>query len=149
LKPAFALLAVSVLASAATPVASLSSSSDFQLSGAAVNTAGVSSWPILAGDKIVSGVGAAIIRFTDGTVVTLAPASQAKVERDKDSISVRLLSGFMSFVAAPDSLLHFYYGNTAIKAQAGVSTTAGSSGSSPVLNRSVDPPPPPPTLSGH
>jgi ferric-dicitrate binding protein FerR (iron transport regulator) len=103
----------------------------------------------LAGDKIVSGVGAAIIRFTDGTVVTLAPASQAKVERDKDSISVRLLSGFMSFVAAPDSLLHFYYGNTAIKAQAGVSTTAGSSGSSPVLNRSVDPPPPPPTLSGH
>jgi hypothetical protein len=150
LKGVIAAFAVSFLASAATPVASLTSSADFQLSGSAVKTAGVSSWPILPGDRIGCGATAATLRFIDGTVVTLRSLAQAKVEQDKDGIAVRLLSGSMSFVGVPGSAVRFYSGDVAVQSQAGVSTTVASSGSGnggSVSNRGVAPSPPP-ALSG-
>jgi ferric-dicitrate binding protein FerR (iron transport regulator) len=124
MKQALVLLAVSLLASAAPPVASLRSASDFQLSGATVNTAGVSSWPVMAGDKVASGVTPATLRFTDGTVVTLGPGSQAKIEQEKDKLTVRLVSGFMSFVTSPASSMRFFSGAAALQAQAGVTVSA-------------------------
>ena len=79
----FILFLVAASAFAATPVASIKSSSDFQLSGVSVATAGVPSWPIMAGDSVVAGTTAATIRFMDGTMVTLAPYSRVAVQEKK------------------------------------------------------------------
>ena len=132
---------------AATPVASIKSSSDFQLSGVSVTAAGVPSWPIMAGDTVVAGTTAATIRFVDGTMVTLAPNSQVTVQEKKDDLSLRLVNGFMSFTLAPSSAISVYSGNTLVQAQAGVATTASAGASA--TNRVAPPSPPatPPTLS--
>jgi hypothetical protein len=118
------LLLVACSAFAATPVASVMSSSDFQLRGVSVNTAGVSSWPILAGDTVTAGTGPATMRFMDGTMVTLGPSSRVKVQRKKDDLSLQLLNGSMSFVLAPSSALQVYSGDTLLSAQPGVTTSA-------------------------
>jgi ferric-dicitrate binding protein FerR (iron transport regulator) len=134
---------------AATPVASIVSSTDFQLSGANVIAAGVPSWPLMAGDTVVAGTSTARIRFVDGTVVTLGPKSKATVQEKNDDLSLRLLSGFLTFTLAPNSTLSVYSGSTLVPAQSGVATTAQAGGS--VANKIVVPPPPglPPTLSDY
>jgi len=123
------------------------SSSDFQLRGVSVNTAGVSSWPIMAGDTVTAGTGPATIRFIDGTMVTLAPRSKVTVQEKKDDLSLQLLNGFMSFTLAPSSALSVYSGSTLLQAQPGATTTA-SAGVSATM-RAAPPPPPvtPPPLS--
>jgi ferric-dicitrate binding protein FerR (iron transport regulator) len=148
----FILFLVAGCAFAAAPVASIKSSSDFQLSGVSVATAGVPSWPIMAGDTVVAGTTAATIRFMDGTMVTLAPYSQVAVQEKKDDLSLRLLNGFMSFTLAPSSALSVYSGATLVQAQPGVATTAsvGASATSRVAPPPAPPAPPaPPTLSRH
>jgi hypothetical protein len=144
----FIVFLVAASAFAASPVASIKSSSDFQLSGVSVATAGVPSWPIMAGDTVVAGTTAATIRFMDGTMVTLAPYSQVAVQEKKDDLSLRLLNGFMSFTLAPSSALSFYSRNTLLQAQPGVATTAFV-GASSATNKIGPMPPPgkPPTLS--
>src|ERR1039457_4164209 len=144
----FILFLVAASAFAASPVASIKSSSDFQLSGVSVVTAGVPSWPIMAGDTVVAGTTAATIRFMDGTMVTLAPYSQVAVQEKKDDLSLRLLNGFMSFTLAPSSALSFYSRNTLLQAQPGVTTAASVGGSATNKVKPVPPPAPePPTLS--
>jgi ferric-dicitrate binding protein FerR (iron transport regulator) len=147
-KYALTLLATCLLASAATPVASLRSSSDFQLNGVPVATAGVSAWPVMAGDKVASGASPATVRFTDGTLVTLGAGSQARIERENDGLTVRLISGLMSFVAAPASTMRFFSGATALQARAGQTVNATATGVSDTgASASRTPPPPPPSLS--
>jgi len=141
------LLLAASSAFAAAPVASVMSSSDFQLRGVSVNTAGVPSWPVLAGDTVTAGTGSATIRFMDGTMVTLAPGSKVAVQEKKNDVSLRLVNGFMSFTLAPSSALSVYSGNTLVQAQPGVTTTA-SAGISATMRAAPPPPPvPPPALS--
>jgi ferric-dicitrate binding protein FerR (iron transport regulator) len=142
------LFLVAGCAFAATPVASIKSSSDFQLSGVSVTAAGVPSWPIMAGDTVVAGTTAATIRFTDGSMVTLSPNSQVSVQEKKDDLSLRLVNGFMSFTLAPSSALSVYSGNTQVQAQPGVTTTA-SAGASATNAITMPAPPAPPSLSRH
>jgi hypothetical protein len=149
------LLAASVFA--ATPVASITSSSDFELSGVGVTVAGVPSWPLMAGDTVVAGTSAARIRFVDGTLVTLGPWSKVTVQEKKDDLSLRLMNGFISFTLAPSSALSVYSGNTQVQAQPGVTTTASAGGAAtngllplpPGLPPLPHPPGLPPTLSQH
>src|ERR1035441_6283646 len=75
---------------AATPVASVTSSADFQLSGANVIAAGVPSWPLMAGDTVVAGTSAARIRFVDGTLVTLGSRAKITVQEKKDDLSLQI-----------------------------------------------------------
>lgn len=48
-------VALAAYAVAAQPVASVTSSSSFDLHGNRVNVAGVPSWPVMAGDDITAG----------------------------------------------------------------------------------------------
>jgi hypothetical protein len=144
------LVFIAASAFAATPVASITSSSDFQLSGANVIAAGVPSWPVMAGDTVVAGISAARIRFVDGTMVTLGPRSQVTLQKKSDDLSLRLVNGFISFTLASGSALSVYSGNTLVRAQPGVLTTASAGlvvGSA--TNLIGLPPGGPPSLSQH
>jgi hypothetical protein len=143
------LLLIAGSAFAAAPVASVTSSSDFQLRDATVNTAGVSSWPIMAGDTMVAGTGSATIRFIDGTLVTLAPNSRVKVQEKNSDLSLQLVNGSMSFVLADSSALRIFSGNTPVQAQPGVATTAsvGGSASNAIIISTHPAPPASPGLS--
>jgi ferric-dicitrate binding protein FerR (iron transport regulator) len=144
------LVVIAASAFAATPVASVTSSSDFQLSGANVIAAGVPSWPVMAGDTVVAGTSAARIRFVDGTMVTLGPRSQVTLQRRTDDLSLRLVNGFISFTLASGSALSVYSGNTPVHAQPGVLTTASTgTGVGAATNLIGLPPGGPPSLSQH
>ena len=140
------LFLVAASAFAATPVASITSSADFQLSGANVIAAGVPSWPLMAGDTVVAGTSAARIRFVDGTVVTLGPKSKVTVQEKNDDLSLRLVNGFLSFTLAPASALSIYSGNVLVPAQSGVTRTVVASGTAmPPLATDLEKNPPPGT----
>jgi len=141
------LLLIAGSAFAAAPVASVQSPSNFQLRDATVNTAGVSSWPVMPGDTVTAGNTAATMRFIDGTVVTLAPNSRVKVQEKKDDLTLQLLSGSMAFVLAQSSALRVYSGDTLVQAQAGVTTTATAGGSAQAALPVGHAPPAPPSLS--
>ncbi len=122
------LLVLAVVAFAAEPVATVSSGSDFTLRGAKIETAGVPSWPLLAGDSIAAGTAPIRIRFQDGSVATLSPDSSAKVEQSDSGLLLRLLDGAMQFTGASNSTLSVFSGQTAVTTAANVQTsvTAGS-----------------------
>jgi len=115
---------VAMVAFAATPVGTITTTSDFQLRGVFVHSAGVPSWPVTAGDSVTMGSAPATIHFKDGSMVNLAPYAQVKIEERNDDLNVRLVSGLMTFTTAPGSLLHFFSGSTALTATPNVATTA-------------------------
>ena len=78
---------------AASPLGSISSAQPFDLNGSSVPVAGVHSWPIAAGDVIVTHSAPATVTFRGGSQVILEPNSELKIEfKDKKPI-VRLLHG--------------------------------------------------------
>jgi len=146
----FILLVAATAAIAAPPVASITSSSNFELSGSNVVVAGVPSWPLVAGDTIVAGTSAARIRFMDGSVVTLGPKSKASVEQKADSLNVRLDDGLLSVILAPNSSLQVYSGSNLVPAQPGVTVTASTAPvAAGATNLIGKPPLGPPSLSQH
>lgn len=80
----------------------------------------------MAGDTLVAGAAAARIRFVDGTMITLSPRSKITVQEKgkSDDLSLRLVSGFMTFTLSPSSSLSVYSGNTPVLAQPGVTAVA-------------------------
>lgn len=72
------LLAFAVTMLAQGQIATVTSSSSFQLGGATVTPGqGVPSWPITSGDTIKAGSSPVTITFPDGSTITLTPGSQA------------------------------------------------------------------------
>ena len=121
----------------ASPVATLSTNGTFELRGTAVRTEGVPSWPVMAGDVIGTSGSAAVIRFADGSRVTLGEKSRAKVEKTEDGLIFRLISGAMNFTVADAAGVAFYDNAKVVTANPGVATsvTAGpSSGIQSVLH---------------
>jgi hypothetical protein len=137
-------LATGCLATAASPVAAVSSSGAFELRGGEVKVDGVSSWPLLAGDVIATRVAPATILFRDGSRVMLESNSKARVESTGDGLNVRLLDGDMDIVAAPGSTLRFWSGNVRVSAPAGVDTAASTTASGTRFHTLLRTPPPPP-----
>lgn len=135
-------LAFTVVAFAATPVATISSASSFELHGVTVRTDGVPSWPMMAGDEIATADAPAVIQFRDGSRVTLAGGSRAKVEKSGESLIFRLLTGSMQFLVVPSSSVQVYKQNTAVGGPSGSVSTGGTS--KPVLVPLDRRPPPPP-----
>jgi hypothetical protein len=79
-------------------VAMVSSTGGFTLRGATVSPGqGVPNWPVMAGDEIVAGTKPVTITFPDGSTVTLAAGSKAKVEMEGGQPVVRLESGAASY----------------------------------------------------
>src|SRR5437868_1420887 len=94
-------LTLILAAAAAPPVATVSSSTPFQLRGATVPAGGVPSWPVLAGDTIATADGSAQITFRDGSRIVLEKSSRVVIERQNDGLRVRLSEGAATFNIKP------------------------------------------------
>lgn len=105
---------VGVLAWAAAPVATVSSGEDFSLKGAPAPVAGVPSYPVMLGDEIQAGKASATLRFKDGSKVTLAPHSRARIEDTGSQVAVRLISGGGGYSFSQGSSLLLFAGSKAV-----------------------------------
>jgi hypothetical protein len=75
-------------------IATVTSSAPFTLRGATVTPGqGVPSWPIMAGDVITGGSAPTVVTFPDGSVVSMAPASQARIGFEGGKPVFHLLCG--------------------------------------------------------
>lgn len=104
---------LAALAFGAVPIANVSSSETFELRGHMVPVEGVTSWPVLAGDRIHASTSNALIRFADGSTITLYPGSTATVDSDSvDHNSFHLIAGSMALIIkAPKNLSVFSAGS--------------------------------------
>jgi hypothetical protein len=85
---------IAVAARAQTQVATVTSSAPFSLRGAGITPGqGVPMWPVLAGDDVKAGNTLTIVTFPDGSVVTLAPGSEGKIDLVNGKPEFQLLSG--------------------------------------------------------
>jgi len=94
-------VAAATCMSAAKPVASVTSSSSFVLRGNVINTDGVPTWPIMAGDEIAANSGPVTVSFNDGSRMTLQQNSLARVESSKAGLVLRLMTGDMMVLSLP------------------------------------------------
>src|SRR3954452_16182609 len=78
---------------AATPVAAVSSNQPIVVSGITVPTNRVMSWPLAVNDEVTTQSAPAVVRFTDGTVVTLQRNSHMRLDAGKSGVEVKMLSG--------------------------------------------------------
>lgn len=122
------LTAIATLAFGASPVATISSASAFELHGAAVRTEGVPAWPVMAGDQIGTGVSPALIRFRDGSSVTLSQESTARVEMVDNFLVFRLMSGSMRVTPANNSGIKFFNSVDPVTAKPGTAAEVSSKG---------------------
>jgi hypothetical protein len=129
------------------PVAIVTSSGSFDLHGSAVKTDGIPSWPVMAGDEIVTHASAALIRFQDGTSVALGENSRAKVETVDGVLVFRLFGGAMQVTGTQTSAVRFYDGNRPVAVHSGVNPSVGT-GSSMYERLHITAPPPPAPVSG-
>ncbi len=76
---------------AAPQVGTVMASSPFELRGARVTTTGVPSWPVSAGDEVVTEDSPVSFQFPDGSQITLEPNSRARIEGTKKNPIFRLI----------------------------------------------------------
>jgi len=121
-------------ASAQNQVATVTSSAPFTLRGAAVIPGqGVPTWPILPGDELKAGNALTIVSFPDGSVVTLSPGSDAKIDFVNGKPVFQLLCGKADHVLKSASAVELMAGNQVItpKAMSGALTVTHCSGGPP------------------
>jgi hypothetical protein len=98
-------LCVAAVAFAASPVGTASSSVAFDLNGIAMLPEGVSSWPVTTGDEVRAGTAPVVIRFQDGSRMTLGEQGRVRLVRNGDAVSVNLVGGEAQFSLTPESTL--------------------------------------------
>src|SRR3974390_3566020 len=94
---------VSAVAFAADPLGTASSSTAFGLNGVSMRSDGVSSWPVMSGDEISSGGAPVMIRFQDGSRVTLGEQSRAKLTDTGNGLTLNVTAGEAQFNLAQPS----------------------------------------------
>jgi len=124
-------LSLVTVASAASTLGTASSGVEFALNGVAIHPEGVSSWPVIAGDEVHSGAGPVVIRFQDGSRVTLGEQSRVRLVRNGSAVSVNLVGGEAQFSLAPESTLQVLNSGRQVGERSGTivsRTTAGGGG---------------------
>jgi hypothetical protein len=144
--PIALLLALAGFAFGGAPVATVSSSGSFDLHGSTVKTEGIPYWPVVAGDEIATHGSSAIIRFHDGTSVSLGENSRARVETIDNVLVFRLSGGTMQVNAAPVSAIKFFQGGQNVAVHSGYNPQVGSG--TQVRPMKVSLPPLPAPVSG-
>ena len=146
----FAALAVGcclgVMAFALEPVGTASSSDEFFLNGVTAATAGVSSWPLAPGDEVRAGRSAVLIRFQDGSRLTLSQQGRLKLQRNGSELAVNVIGGEAQFSLSSQSAIRVLNSGRQVNERSGVistrvPSTAGSSGGQRPEIVHVPPPP--------
>jgi hypothetical protein len=125
------MLLAAAVASAQNQVATVTSSAPFTLRGATVMPGqGVPTWPILPGDELKAGNALTIVSFPDGSVLTLSPGSDAKIDFANGRPVFQLLCGKADHVLKSASAVELMAGSQVItpKAISGVLTVTHCSG---------------------
>jgi hypothetical protein len=91
----------------ATPVATISSTQPVVVSGITIPTNRVMSWPVAVNDEIATQTAPAVLRFTDGTIVTLQRDSRMRLEAGPTGVEVKMLSGSASYALKARSTVSF------------------------------------------
>jgi hypothetical protein len=128
-------IAGGVGAYASQPIAAVSGSSSFELDGSLINTAGITAWPLMPGDRLMAGDSPLLIAMKDGSRITLAPHSQLRFDSGAGGLTANLISGDMQFKLASGSALRI------LRSGAPGRVTPQSGGARPEL---LKPPPPNP-----
>ncbi len=90
---------------ASAPVANVSSAEPLTLDGHSISAPGVSSWPVVVGDQVATTTAPAIMSFTDGSRLTLAPQSRVKIIGTNAKPTVVLTAGNLEYKLAAGSPL--------------------------------------------
>jgi hypothetical protein len=99
----FGLMAISTFG--ATPIATVTSATPFGLDGHFLNAPGVTSFPLVLGDTVMTANGAAVLLFEDGSIVKLGANSSARIAGVDASPKVVLLGGALDYKMTPGSSL--------------------------------------------
>ena len=137
---------LAAVAPAAAPIGTASSGAGFQLNGVYMRSDGVGSWPVMPGDEIRSGTSSVVIRFNDGSRMTLGEQSQIKLVDSGAGVNVDVASGQLQFNLVAKSAVKVSNQGRAVGTQSGVVTSlrsqpANQPGSLQVESRRVPPPP--------
>ena len=100
--PVLALLSWQCFA-ASSPIATVSSTQSIVVSGITVPTNRVISWPVALNDEIVTQSAPAMVRFADGTVVTLQRNSRMLLKQGASGVEVNMLAGSAIYDLKPNS----------------------------------------------
>jgi hypothetical protein len=100
----------------ATPIATISSTQPVVVSGITVPTNRVMSWPVAVNDEIATQTAPAVLRFSDGTVVTIQRDSRMRLEAGGSGVEVKMLSGSASYALKSKSTVSFGPAITAMRA---------------------------------
>jgi hypothetical protein len=125
------MLLAAAVASAQNQVATVTSSAPFTLRGATVTPGqGVPTWPILPGDELKAGSALTIVSFPDGSVLTLSPGADAKIDVANGKPMFQLLCGKANHVLKSASAVELMAGNQVItpKGMSGALSVAHCSG---------------------
>ncbi len=95
---------IACLCVAESPVATVSTGGPLIINGTEVPTAGISSWPLAAGDVVTTTEAPALIVFNDGSRLTLGRESKAKLG-GPGRLGMNVLSGTVLCDAANSSKL--------------------------------------------
>jgi hypothetical protein len=132
-------IAISAFAAApADSIATISSEEPVRLRGVHVPVAGIGSWPLVAGDDIATGSAPAVVLFRDGSRVTLAPNSRARLDLLDSKPEMRLLGGFLHYSRSESSSLRIIAqgslatGNSGTASASAVAPSAAPAFNSPV-----------------
>jgi hypothetical protein len=90
-------VALASLGFAAGPLATVSSSQPFKLDGHAVTTAGITAWPVVAGDDLATAKFPAVLYFHDGSSVQLSAQSSVTVNGSAEEPKLILTSGKLDY----------------------------------------------------
>ena len=113
-------LGSSTLFLAAQPVATVTSSSAFELQGHTVNVAGVPSWPVAAGDVVATHSATATIQLRDGSRLTLLEGSKLRIDStSEDGLKIDLLAGSLKLGSSLPKQASFYIDGRAAKGVSG------------------------------
>ena len=99
----FILAVICSVGLAEKPVATITSSETFELSGVRVPVAGVPQWPLVSGDEVVSGNAPALVSFADGSRVTMNAHSRVKLQVSGKETVLRLLKGDVAYKVSKSS----------------------------------------------
>ncbi len=66
---------------ASTPIANVSANGPLTVNGAAIRTEGIASWPVSAGDEVVTTTAPAVIMFNDGTRISVDKHTRVKLSK--------------------------------------------------------------------
>jgi len=137
---------IGALAFAAEPVGTASSSAGFELNGVATRSEGVSSWPVAPGDEVRAGGAPVVIRFEDGSRITISEQGRVKLVQNGPGVSVNLTAGRAQFSLAAQSAIKVFDLGREVRARSGlVSTgtpTGGGTTGGPRADIVRQPPPP-------